>query len=81
MDNDHAAKCVASQEARDEHAVEAAKARCLVHRLREYLRALSVLEWFRLGRRLGLQEDALLAETRDINAMLRAMSAAEAGGI
>eukprot|EP01046_Picozoa_sp_COSAG06_P002597 COSAG06_NODE_93_length_24652_cov_1832.353399_10_plen_560_part_00 len=81
VDDDHAAKCAASQEARDEHAVEAAKARCLVHRLREYLRALSVLDWFRLGRQLGLQEDALLAETRDINAMLRAMSAAEAGGI
>jgi hypothetical protein len=49
--------------------------------MRGYLRALSVLDWFRLGRRLGLQEDALLAETRDINAMLRAMSVAEAGGI
>jgi hypothetical protein len=81
VDEGHAAECATSQDARDDHAVQAAKTECLVRRLREYLTALSVLEWFHLGRRLDLQEDALLAETRCVDAMLRAMSAAEAGSM
>jgi hypothetical protein len=70
------AECATNQDIRVEEGLRVEKNDAVRDRLTRYLSQLSTLRWFQTGKRLGLSDEQLLQDTRDVSGMLAAMAGA-----
>eukprot|EP01047_Picozoa_sp_COSAG01_P039169 COSAG01_NODE_3220_length_6396_cov_2.600762_4_plen_603_part_00 len=70
------AECATSQDIRVDEGLCVEKNHAVQDRLTRYLSQLSTLRWFQAGKQLGLSDEQLLQDTRDVGGMLAAMAGA-----